>query len=141
MRTSPLCGIQILHTPKSERNLSSMKCERSAETRLPRLVDIPLHDRAPLVLAATQLRQRAFQDATDGLAPLPTPNRRRRDTSIEVGVNAVNQFYEYCGLPDRVRPESHIDYSELLSHNRSDIKLHEQERELRERLEAALALR
>lgn len=63
------------------------------------------------------------------------------DAAIEDGVAAVNRFYGYCGMEDRVTSESHINFSELWSEKKGRLVLDEQEAELRERFEAALTLR
>jgi hypothetical protein len=54
------------------------------------------------------------------------------------GGAAVNQFYEHCGSGDRVRSESHINFSEVWGGERGCLDVSEQEAELQGRFEAAL---
>ena len=61
------------------------------------------------------------------------------DAAIEPGVAAVNRFYECCDIEDRVRPESHINLSELHRLESGHLNLSDQEAELQRRFEAALA--
>ncbi len=63
------------------------------------------------------------------------------DAAIEDGVAAVNRYYDYCGVENRVTPESHVNFSELYAKENGRSKLGAQESELRERFEAALELR
>jgi len=60
------------------------------------------------------------------------------EAAIEDGVSAVNRFYEYCGIEDRVSPESHVNFSELYAGEHGRLKLRDQEAELRRRFEAVL---
>ena len=60
------------------------------------------------------------------------------DAAIEDGVAAVNRFYEYCEIEDRITPESHVNFSELYAGELGRLNLGEQEAEVRGRFEAAL---
>lgn len=63
------------------------------------------------------------------------------DAAIEDGVTAVNQFYEYCGIGNRVSSKAHVNFSELNCDESDRLNLGDQETELRRRFEAALELR
>ena len=60
------------------------------------------------------------------------------DAAIESGVAAVNRFYECCKIEDRVKPESHVNLSELKGLERGRMNLGDQEEKLKGRFEAAL---
>ena len=61
--------------------------------------------------------------------------------AINDGAVAVNRFYEYCGIEDRLRPQSHVNFSELDAGESGRFNLGGQETELRKRFEAALGAR
>ena len=63
------------------------------------------------------------------------------DAAIEDGVAAVNRFYDYCGVDERVKPDSHVNFSELYVGEKGGLVLDEQAEDLRERFEAALEQR
>ena len=54
---------------------------------------------------------------------------------------AVNRFYDYCGVDERVKPDSHVNFSELYVGEKGGLVLDEQAEDLRERFEAALEQR